>query len=160
MYDANVKEQLPVEARNKAGNYFKEGYNCAEAIFLTYQSLLAPEIDPSLVRLFTGYGSGVGESGCMCGALTGSIAALNMKKGRTSNQLSRDEAYELAKEFTDRFTEKYGATCCKALNPHPFETKEHLVNCLKITGNTSKLLMEFLIEKNLYKTEETQQAGE
>ena len=160
MNDAIVREQLPVEARNSAGNYFKEGYNCAEALFLTYQPLLAPEIDPSLVRLFTGYGSGVGESGCMCGALTGSIAALNMIKGRTTNQLSRDEAYELAKEFTDRFTEKYGVTCCRALNPHPFETKEHLVNCLKITGNTSKLMMEFLLEKNLYKPEETKKTGE
>jgi len=160
MSDVNIKEQLPVEARNKAGNYFKEGYNCAEAIFLTYQPLLSPEIDPSLVRLFTGFGSGLGESGCMCGALTGSIAALNMIKGRTSNQLSRDEAYELAKEFTDRFTEKYGATCCRVLNQHPFETKEHLVNCLKITGNTSKLMMEFLIEKNLYNADETQQMGE
>jgi C_GCAxxG_C_C family probable redox protein len=160
MNDAIVREQLPVEARNSAGNYFKEGYNCAEALFLTYQPLLAPEIDPSLVRLFTGYGSGVGESGCMCGALTGSIAALNMIKGRTTNQLSRDEAYELAKEFTDRFTEKYGVTCCRALNPHPFETKEHLVNCLKITGNTSKLMMEFLLEKNLYIPEETKKTGE
>jgi len=160
MNDAIAREQLSVEARNSAGNYFKEGYNCAEALFLTYQPLLAPEIDPSLVRLFTGYGSGVGESGCMCGALTGSIAALNMIKGRTTNQLSRDEAYELAKEFTDRFTEKYGVTCCRALNPHPFETKEHLVNCLKITGNTSKLMMEFLLEKNLYKPEETKKTGE
>lgn len=160
MNDMKDLEQLPIEARNKAGNYFKEGYNCAEAIFLTYQPLLAPKIDPSLVSLFTGYGSGVGESGCMCGALTGSIAALNMIKGRTSNQVSRDEAYELAKEFTDRFTQKYGATCCRALNPHPFETKEHLVNCLKITGNTSKLMMEFLLEKGLYLPEETQKTGE
>jgi len=160
MSDVTIREQLPIEARNKAGNYFKEGYNCAEALFLTYQPLLSPEIDPSLVRLFTGFGSGVGESGCMCGALTGSIAALNMIKGRTTNQLSRDEAYELAKEFTDRFTEKYGVTCCRALNPYPFETKEHLVNCLKITGNTSKLMMEFLLEKGLYLPEEAQQIGE
>jgi C_GCAxxG_C_C family probable redox protein len=149
--------ELAIEARNKAGNYFKEGYNCAEAIFLTYQPLLAPEVDPSLVRLFTGYGSGVGESGCMCGALTGSIAALNMVKGRATNQLPRDEAYELAKEFTDRFTVKYGATCCRALNQFPFETKEHLVNCLKITGNTSKILMELLLEKGLYIPEEVRQ---
>jgi len=160
MSDVTIREQLPIEARNTAGNYFKEGYNCAEALFLTYQPLLSPEIDPSLVRLFTGFGSGVGESGCMCGALTGSIAALNMIKGRTTNQLSRDEAYELAKEFTDRFIEKYGVTCCRALNPYPFETKEHLVNCLKITGNTSKLMMEFLLEKGLYLPEETQQIGE
>lgn len=104
-----------------------------------------------MVSLFTGFGGGVGESGCMCGALTGSIAALNMVKGRTTNKSSRDEAYQLAKEFTEKFTDQYGVTCCRALNPHPFETKEHLVNCLKITGNTSKMLMEFLVEKGLVK---------
>ena len=150
MNEINGMEEFPVAVRNQAGNYFKEGYNCAEAIFLTYQPLLSPEIDPSMVRLFTGFGSGVGESGCMCGALTGSIAALNMIKGRTTNQLSRDEAYKLAKEFADRFFDKYGATCCRVLNPYPFETKEHLVNCLKITGNTAKMMMEFLLEKGLY----------
>ena len=129
-----MTEEMTIEARNKAGNYFKEGYNCAEAIFLTYRELLAPELDPAMVKLMTGFGSGIGESGCMCGALTGSIVALNMVKGRTTNQLSRNEAYQLAREFTELFTEKYGVTCCRSLNPYPFETKEHLTNCLKITG--------------------------
>lgn len=144
-----MNTDLALEMRNKAGNYFKEGYNCAEAIFLTYRDLLAPELDPNIVRLFTGFGSGIGESGCLCGALTGSIAAINMVKGRTTNENSRDEAYRLAKEFTDKFTEKYGITCCRALNPYPFETQEHLKNCLKITGNTSKMLFEFLEENNM-----------
>lgn len=137
----SMSEEMSVEMRNKAGNYFKEGYNCAEAIFLTYRELLAPEMDPAMVSLFTGFGSGVGESGCMCGALTGSIAALNMIKGRTTNQSSRDEAYQLAKEFTEIFTDKYGVTCCRALNTDPYETREHLTRCLKITGNTSKMLV-------------------
>lgn len=146
-----MSEEMSIEARNKAGNYFKEGYNCAEAVFLTFRELLAPEMDPSMVRLMTGFGGGVGEAGCMCGALTGSITALNMIKGRTTNQVPRDEAYQLAKEFSEKFTEKYGVTCCRALNPHPFETREHLTNCLKITGNTSKMLMDFLDEKGLIK---------
>lgn len=146
-----MSEEMSIEARNKAGNYFKEGYNCAEAVFLTFRELLAPEMDPSMVRLMTGFGGGVGEAGCMCGALTGSITALNMIKGRTTNQVPRDEAYQLAKEFAEKFKEKYGVTCCRALNPHPFETREHLTNCLKITGNTSKMLMEFLSEKELIK---------
>lgn len=146
-----MSEEMSIEARNKAGNYFKEGYNCAESIFLTYRELLAPELDPSLVRLLTGFGGGLGESGCVCGALAGSITALNMLKGRSTNQTPRDEAYQLAREFTDKFTEKYGLTCCRGLNPYPFETKEHLTNCLKITGNTSKMLAEFLEEKGLVK---------
>jgi len=146
-----MSEEMSIEARNKAGNHFKEGYNCAEAVFLTYRELLAPEMDPSMVKLMTGFGGGVGEAGCMCGALTGSITAINMIKGRTTNQVSRDEAYQLAKGFTEKFTEKYGVTCCRALNPYPFETREHLTNCLKITGNTSKMLMEFIDEKGLLK---------
>jgi len=146
-----MSEERALEARNKAGAYFKEGYNCAEAIFLTYRELLAPEMDPSMVKLMTGFGGGCGEAGCMCGALSGSIVALNMLKGRSSNRESRDEVYRLAKEFNERFAEKFGATCCRALNPHPFGTREHLANCLKITGNTSKMLMEFLEENGLVK---------
>lgn len=146
-----MSKEMAIEARNKAGNYFKEGYNCAESVFLTYRELLAPDLDPSWVSLMTGFGGGLGESGCMCGALTGAVTALNMIKGRTSNQESRDEAYQLAREFTDKFTGQYGATCCRALNPYPFQTKEHLTNCLKITGNTSKMLAEFLEERELLK---------
>ncbi len=146
-----MNEEITIEARNKAGNYFKEGYNCAESVFLTFRELLAPEMDPEMVKLMTGFGGGVGEAGCMCGALSGAIASLNMIKGRTSNSESRDEAYKHAKEFTEKFTDKYKVTCCRALNPYPFETREHLTNCLKITGNTSKMLMEYLDEKGLYK---------
>jgi len=145
-----MNSEMITVARNNSGNYFKEGYNCAEAIFLTFKEILAPEMDSGMVKLVTGFGGGVGESGCMCGALTGSVIALNMIKGRTTNFESREEAYQYAKEFSDRFTEKFGATCCRALNPYPFESREHLVNCLKITGNTGKLLMEFIMEKKLY----------
>ncbi len=145
-----MSENIALEARNKAGGYFKEGYNCAEAMFLTFREYLAPEIDREMVKLFTGFGSGVGESGCMCGALMGAITGLNMLKGRVSNQEDRSLNYDYALEFHDRFVDKFGTTCCRALNPYPFDTKEHLRNCLKITGNTAKLLVEYIEEKGLH----------
>ncbi len=144
-----MSEEKALEARNKAGNYFKEGYNCAESIFLTYREYLAPELDPSMVKLMTGFGGGLGHYGCMCGALVGSVAALDMIKGRTTSQESRNPAYDLANEFAEKFEEKNNATCCRVLNPHPFGTLEQKTNCLKIIGNTSRLLMEFLEEKGL-----------
>jgi len=144
-----LNNDLVIEARNKAGNYFKEGYNCAEAIFLTFREYLAPEMDPAMVKLLTGFGNGLGKAGCMCGALTGSIMSLNMVKGRTSNDEDRIEAYNHSHEFHDRFEERFGASCCRILNTHPFESREHLTTCLKITGNTAKILMEYLQEKGL-----------
>lgn len=139
-----------MEARNRAGNYFREGYNCAESVFLAFRELLAPDLDRNMVRLFTGFGGGLGYAGCICGALTGSTAVLGLLAGRTDCQEDRLRAYKLAKEFHDRFEGNFGATCCRSLNPHPFDSPEHLRNCLKITGNTAKLLMEFLLEKGLY----------
>jgi len=145
-------EDRNMEARNTAGGYFREGYNCAESIFKTFRPLLAPDIDESVVRLFTGFGGGYGHAGCTCGALAASVAVLGMVKGRvTSRMEDRDPAYEIAKEFHDKFEEKFGATCCRVLNEHPYDSKEHLRTCLKITGNTAKLLSEFLEEKGLYK---------
>jgi C_GCAxxG_C_C family probable redox protein len=139
-----MDQDLSVEARNKAGSYFKEGYNCAEAVFLAFKEYLAPEMDPDIVRMMTGFGGGLGHAGCICGALSGAIAAMNLKVGRTSNQQDRDEAYRCAQEFHERFQETFGATCCRALKTG--ERKD----CLKIVGNTGKLLMDFLQEKTLY----------
>lgn len=138
-----------MEARNVAGGYFKEGYNCAESIFKTFKPLVAPDMDESTVRMFTGFGGGFGHAGCTCGALAASVAVLGMLKGRVSVKEDRNPAYNIAKEFHDKFEEKFGATCCRVLNEYPFDSKEHLRNCLKITGNTAKLLCEFLDEKGL-----------
>lgn len=139
----------PVEARNIAGDCFRAGYNCAESIFLAFRDWSGIDAPQEMVRAFTGLGGGLGHAGCMCGALTGSAMVLGLLKGRVSENDSRDEAYSLTREFHDRFESNFGYTCCRSLNPHPFDSKEHLKNCIKITGNTARLLAEFLNEKNL-----------
>lgn len=138
-----------LEARNRAGNYFRQGYNCAESIFLTFRPYLAPEIDEKLVRMATPFGGGIGRSGCMCGALAGAVMILGLSSGRTSAGSMLEAAYEHAAEFQKRFVGQFGATCCRALNRHPFETPEQGRNCLKIIGTTAKLFMAFLLERGL-----------
>jgi len=138
-----------MEARNSAGQYFKEGYNCSEAVLRAITDGMGIPVDEQALRMTTGFGGGIGHAGCVCGALAASVMALGLLKGRTDAAQSRQEAYDLSEEFHRRFKEKFGATCCRALNPHEFETREHLVNCVKITGNTAKLLMEFVEEKEL-----------
>ena len=136
-------------ARNAAGQYFKDGFNCSEAVLRATADTLGIPVNEQSLRMTTGFGGGFGHAGCACGALTASIMSLGLLRGRSEATESRAEAYALSKEFHDRFREKFGATCCRALNPHEFETREQLVNCVKITGNTAKLLMEFIEEKGL-----------
>ncbi len=137
------------EARNNAGQYFKDGYNCAEAVLHASADMLKIEMNEQALRMTTGFGGGLGHAGCVCGALAASVMVLGLLKGRTDAGQSREQAYKLSEEFHHRFQEKFGATCCRVLNPHPFDTREHLVNCVKITGNTAKLLQEFVKEQGL-----------
>ncbi|MFZ5649445.1 MAG: C-GCAxxG-C-C family protein [Bacillota bacterium] len=139
----------PLEARNRAGDYFRNGYNCAEAIFLAFRDILELDVPRDMVRMATVMGGGLGHAGCICGALGGSAMVLGLMKGRTSAEEKRDEAYALSREFHDRFESNFNYTCCRNLNPYPFDTKEHLRNCIKITGNTAKILAEFINEKGL-----------
>ncbi|MGF7185614.1 C_GCAxxG_C_C family probable redox protein [Desulfitispora alkaliphila] len=141
-------EEKALEARNKAGDYFKQGYNCAEAIYLAFIDLNMIDGDRNAVRMLTGFGGGMGEAGCSCGALTGSVVVLNHINGRTTTEADRHRAYTHAKAFHNVFKEKFGSTCCRSLNKYEFDSKEHLKNCLKITGNTAKLLQEYLGNNN------------
>lgn len=144
-----MSQELILAARNKAGDYFRQGYNCAESIFLACRDLVAPELDAGLVKMFTVFGGGLGHAGCVCGALSAAEMIISYYTGRTSNQEDREVSYQAAREFHDLFAERFHGTCCRSLNPHTFDTPEHLRNCIKITGNTGKLLMEYLTQKGL-----------
>jgi C_GCAxxG_C_C family probable redox protein len=129
-----------VSVKELAGQRFKEGYNCAEAILRAFTETLNVEMSESALKMASGFGGGVGHAGCLCGALTASIMVLGLLEGRSNKEQSRGPIYESSGEFHRLFNEKFGATCCRILNPHPFETREHLRNCLKITGQTAELL--------------------
>lgn len=150
-----MNEELALEARNRAGNKFKMGLNCSEAIVQTFNEMLNNPLNSDALKMATGFGGGLGHAGCMCGALTGSVMALGLFKGRFDPAESREPAYNLAHDFHDRFLNQYEATCCRVLNPHEFDSQEHLRRCLKLTGGTAKLLMEFLQEKKLVDDEFT-----
>lgn len=142
-------------AKGQAGQYFKSGYNCAEAVLRSFLDIARLPADEAVLRATTGFGGGIGHAGCVCGALAASVMAIGMLTGRIEPTQSRQVSYELAAEFHQKFQDRFGGTCCRGLNPHPFETREHLVNCIKITGNSAALLAGFLQEKGLLPSEDS-----
>ena len=142
-----MESESKLDAKRLAGQNFKDGYNCAEAILRAFRESYNLDISDEALKMASGFGGGLGHAGCMCGALTASVMVLGALEGRTDSSQSRDTVYSSASQFHDKFANKFGGTCCRFLNPHPFETKEHLRHCLKITGNTAGMLSEFLAEK-------------
>lgn len=141
------KEQM----KQAAGNNFRDGYNCAEAVVRAFRDSLQLEISDEALGMASGFGGGLGHAGCMCGALSGAVMVLGMLQGREDNTQSREPIYASAREFHELFREKFGATCCRVLNQNPFDSKEHLRNCIKITGNTAEMLSIYISDKGLVK---------
>ncbi|MDF2500369.1 MAG: GCAxxG family protein [Anaerosporomusa subterranea] len=135
------------DLKGLAGNNFRNGYNCAEAILRAFRDGLQLPLDDEALKIASGFGGGFGHAGCACGALSASIMVLGLMQGRSDSSQNRAPVYAAAQEFHRRFEEKFGATCCRMLNPYPFDTKEHLRNCLKITGGTAELLADFIAKK-------------
>lgn len=142
-------EDLSMEARNRAGGKFKSGANCAESILQTFNEMLDNPLPEEVMKIATGFGGGLGHAGCLCGALTSSVMVLGLYRGRTSPAEDRGPAYDLAREFHDKFKNEFGGTCCRKLNKFEFDSTDHLRHCLKLTGNTAKMLMDFIQDKQL-----------
>ncbi len=144
-----MEQDLAMTARDKAGAYFKSGYNCAESVLRAYLDMYPQDFGNEAARLASAFGGGMGRSGCACGALTASEMVLGMFAGRGSQTEDLNRVYKLSGELHDRFKEKFGSTCCRVLNKDDYQSQEHARRCLKITGGTAMLLMQFLLDHNL-----------
>ena len=144
-----MDQDLTMVARNKAGEYFKQGFNCAESVFRAYLDILPNTLDPDVARLASTFGGGLGRAGCSCGALTGSEMVLSLIIGRDSASDDLNRVYQLSGELHDRFKEKFGSTCCRILNKEDYQSQDHFRRCLKITGGGAMLLMQFLLDRSL-----------
>ncbi len=143
------------DVKQLAGQNFREGNNCSEAILRAFNTTLELGLNDEALKLAAGFGGGIGHAGCVCGALAASIMVLGALQGRRNKDESRDAAYSASEGFHKVFSEHFGVTCCRALNPHPFETKDHLRGCLKITGQTAELLINYIRDNGLCKAPET-----
>lgn len=94
---------------------FLSGYNCAQSVLLTIamhyrvKNVLIPKIA-------TGFGSGIGRCGSVCGALTGGVMALGMQYGTNKpSRKQREKCYELTKKLFAEFEEHHGTILCRNL---------------------------------------------
>lgn len=117
----SLKESVP----DRAGRLFAAGLNCAQAVL---QATAGVE-DPALMAMAKAFGGGIGNSKCLCGALTGGVMALGLRgKG------------EKAGELVKLFKERHRVTCCAGLSkPYTWKSREHLANCRRLTEQTAEM---------------------
>ncbi len=102
----------------RAINLKHSGYNCAEAILITYSDLI--NLDESILQsIGSGFGSGMGGFRATCGALVGANIVLGLlNKTDTKTKF-------ISKDMVNEFTNKTGALNCEDLKG----IKTHNVLC-------------------------------
>ncbi len=135
-----------------AGNCFKSGFNCCEAIVEAFRKEAGVDISDNALRLCSGFGGGIGHARDLCGAMAGCVMVISTLAGRNHpSEKPLSAIYPLTQEFHERFAAAFGSCACADLMPYEFNTREHLKNCLKLVNKVGQLLAQYLEEKELLK---------
>jgi C_GCAxxG_C_C family probable redox protein len=110
-----AEEQTRSSASEMALRYFKNGLSCSEATIKAFNDFYDLGLPPRLHKIATGFGGGLGESGCACGCVTGCVMALGLLAGRERVHESNRMVFLATHELHKRFREKHRSVCCRAL---------------------------------------------
>ncbi|MBQ6612426.1 MAG: C_GCAxxG_C_C family protein [Alistipes sp.] len=104
------------ERVERAQNYFKAGYNCAQAVVMAFDDVmgLTPE---ELARLTAPFGGGMGRMREVCGTVSGMafLAGAIKPSADPSNLDERKENYALVQKFAQEFRDENGDIVCRRL---------------------------------------------
>ena len=104
----------PEERCERARAYFKEGYNCCQAVLLAFQDIIGlPE--EKIAGISSGFGGGMGRLREVCGAFSAMtfMAGITCPADDPSRAEGRRENYALVQEFADKFGKKNGSIICR-----------------------------------------------
>ena len=122
---------------------FTDGRNCAESVLISVREYSWAEQLPDSIG--SGFTSGIGHSGCICGALAGGVMSVSAYAGTKGLDpvAQREFAEELAAEYHDRFKERWGSTCCRVIKRNYTEgSAESTAHCTEISEYAAALVAE------------------
>ena len=90
-------------------------HNCNQCLLVAFGDKVGLD-DATARSVGRAFGSGMGQQGEVCGAVTGAVVLLGFKGADIEDEeKAQDRATELAKEFFRRFKARHGALRCKEL---------------------------------------------
>ena len=107
----------------RSGELFQSGLYCAESVLLAIAESKGIQSD-LIPKIATGFCGGISRKCGMCGAVSGSIMAINLFVGRNSPEDSAQPAYAVVRSMLQKFEAKFGSTNCKDLTGCDLGTEE------------------------------------
>ena len=142
--------------KEKAMNYFQEGYNCSQSVVLAFADLLDME-QTQLARLSSAFGGGMGRLREVCGSVSGMFIVLGILYGYDDPKEfeGKKALYEKVQTLAQRFEAENGSIVCRELlglseksqEPVPEQRTENYYKkrpCKELVGCAAEILEEFL----------------
>ncbi|MCD7780490.1 MAG: C-GCAxxG-C-C family protein [Candidatus Gastranaerophilales bacterium] len=129
-----------------AVKYFLSGYSCSESV--VQAAIDKGYIKEDILAIATPFSGGMGIK-CLCGAVAGAQIVIGSLFGKNKDKDGMT-ARKLAKEFNEKFSQKYKVNCCKILSAgfadfHSLERRQHCSNLVK----DSSEILETILKENL-----------
>jgi C_GCAxxG_C_C family probable redox protein len=149
-----MTEMMTKEEKAKA--FFKEGYNCAQAVFLAFADDLKMDKNTA-IKLTSSFGGGMGRLREVCGAVSGMFMVAGMFWGYTEpdDNRAKTEHYRRIQKLANQFKEIHGSIICRDLlglavkqdNPIPESRTAGYYRkrpCVQLVGDAAGILEEMI----------------
>ncbi|MBR1937546.1 MAG: C-GCAxxG-C-C family protein [Spirochaetales bacterium] len=128
--------------RDIARVYFLEkNYNCAESILRSCNDYYRLKLHDRDMIMVAGFGAGI-QSGSVCGALLGGVAALSIMYVEEKAHESKDIKI-VTNMFIERFESRLGSILCSELKPRFFNND---IRCFDTVSLAADCLEEIISE--------------
>lgn len=150
-----------MDHKERAGELFVEGYNCAQAVAIAFCDLTGYS-EAETARLASPFGGGMGRMREVCGAVSGMFMVLGVLYGYDGNADSdeKKELYARVQSLAAKFRETAGSIVCREIlknppsDPAPTERTAEFYRvrpCTRMVMLAAGLLDEFIAENPLQK---------
>ena len=111
MISIDVNERV-----ERACAYFKEGYNCAQAVAMAYSDIMDMRVE-EVAKITAPFGGGMGRMREVCGTVSGMtiLAGFIQPSSDPKNLEERKDNYALVQHFAEQFRKENGDIVCRRL---------------------------------------------
>ncbi len=144
------RDDLVAELAARARNlYLTRQMLCTEAVLTALnQGLNGGLDDRQTIAMAAPFCVALGESGCLCGALSGAVMGTGLFLGRSNPYRHRRATRDHAHRLHDAFKQANGATCCRVLTRRVRnDAKAHFRHCADLTAQATELAARLILDE-------------
>lgn len=144
--------------KEKAMAYFRQGYNCAQAVVLAFADLTDMD-EATLSRMSCSFGGGMGRLREVCGTVTGMFLVTGLLRGYDGAETGEVKAahYARIQALAKEFEKQNGSIVCRELlalrqkhrdDPTPeARTEAYYAGrpCAELVGSAAEILENYLL---------------